>query len=130
MSILITILEVGADVVMSGGGTANVSALTSGTPQTNGSIIQPSSDYISLLSAGLTQVIPWTIVPGITPNMGSGGMTMSFNRTGTYSFGILENSIGNGFLYLDEFYVPGTEIGPTTATFTNKSLATLGINII
>ena len=129
MAIYIEILEVGSDVIMSGGGTANISALTSGSSQTNGSTINPSSDFISLISTGFTQVIPWTIVPGINPNMGSGGNTTIFtNLTGTYSFGILENSFGDAFLYLDEFYVPGTEIGPTTATFTNKSFTTLGIN--
>ena len=128
MSILVTILEVGSDVVMSGGGSANTSALTSGASQSNGSIIYPDGDYISLLSAGLTNVIPWTTVPGINPNMGSGGNTQSFNRTGPYSFGILENFFGDGFLYLDVAYVSGTEIGPKTATFTNKSFTTLGIN--
>ena len=129
MCILITILEVGGNVVMSGGGSANTSALTSGASQTNGSTISPSADFISLVSTGFTQVIPWTVVPGITPNMGSGGNTTIFTGlTGTYSFGILENFFGDGFLYLDVAYVSGTEIGPTTATFLNRSFSTLGIN--
>jgi hypothetical protein len=128
MAILITILEVGSDVVVSGSGSANTSSLTSGGTLSVGSVIYPSADNITLLSAGLTQVIEWTGITGIFPDMGSGSFTQSFNRTGTYSLGIMENYLGNAFLYLDEFYVPGTEIGPTTATFTNKSFATLGIN--
>jgi len=128
MAIYIEILEVGSNVVMSGTGTANTSSLTSGGTLSVGSVIYPSADNITLLSAGLTEVREWTGITGIFPDMGPGSFTQSFNRTGTYSLGIMENYLGDVTLYLDDAYVSGTEIGPTTATFNSTNFTTLGIN--
>jgi hypothetical protein len=128
MAIYIEILEVGSNVVMSGTGTANTSSLTSGGTLSVGSVIYPSADNVTLLSAGLTEVREWTGITGIFPDMGPGSFTQSFNRTGTYSLGIMENYLGDVTLYLDTAYVSGTEIGPTTATFNSTNFTTLGIN--
>jgi hypothetical protein len=130
MSILITILEVGADVVMSGGGTANTSALTSGVTSTQTSRIQPSQDRFTLLSTAIGQVRHWTGLSLQNYNVGAGGSTTSFNRSGSgLSFGVDEaGTPTTATLYLDESYVSGNEIGPTIATFTTQSFASLGIN--
>jgi len=125
MAILITILEVGSDVVMSGGGSVNVSSLTTGSTLSLGNRIDPSVNFASLGNGSVTS---YTGITGITPNMGLGSNTFSFNTTGTDSFAIEEFGSPLVELYVPQNYVSNTALGPSTATFTNKSFTTLGIN--
>lgn len=133
MAIYIQILEVGSDVVMSGSGSANTAALTTAfTPSSQLANIMAELPLISLYGTVNSDVDFYQGVTLVNPNMGpgTGGTNYSFNWTGDNSFGVTEQGSPTeiAYLFLPVGYVSNSDLGVTTAVFTNKSFSTLGLN--
>jgi hypothetical protein len=130
MSILITILEVGSNVIVSGSGSANTSSLTSSPVSDQGANIIADISLVTLYGVN-TSVDSYTGLIAAHPNIGpgNGGPNYSFNRTGNNSFGISEQGDPTkvAYLYLPTGYISNSDLGTSTATYTNKSFTTLGL---
>ena len=133
MAIYIKILEVDSDVVMSGSGSANTAALTIAlSPGSQGANIMAELPLISLYGTVNSNVNWYQGVTLLNPNMGpgNGGTNYSFTWTGDNSFGVTEQGSPTkvAYLYLPVGYVSNSDLGVTTAVYTNKSFSTLGLN--
>jgi cell division septation protein DedD len=133
MAIYIKILEVDSDVVMSGSGSANTAALTIAlSPGSQGANIMAELPLIALYGTVNSNVNWYQGVTLLNPNMGpgNGGTNYSFTWTGDNSFGVTEQGSPTkvAYLYLPVGYVSNSDLGVTTAVYTNKSFSTLGLN--
>lgn len=132
MAIYIQLLEVGSNVVMSGSGSANTATLTTAfSPGNQLANIMAELPIITLYGTVNTDVNFYQGVTLLNPNMGpgNGGTNYSFNWTGGNSFGITEQgSPEAAYLFLPVGYVSNSDLGVTTALFSNKSFSSLGIN--
>jgi cell division septation protein DedD len=123
MALYIELLEVGSDVVMSGSGTANITALSSpGGPVTQSPKFNTSVSYVIVGPAA--NVYEWFI--GITgpESIGNGTNTPAYINDGD-TFGIYGGGVSSAYLYLPVSYVSNTPLS-AESTFTNKTFATLG----
>ena len=132
MAIYIEILEVGSNVVVSGSGSANTSSLTSAPVSDQGANIIADISLVTLYGSVNSSVDSYTGLIAAHPNIGpgNGGPNYSFNRTGDNSFGISEQGSPTkvAYLYLPTGYISNSDLGTTTATYTNKSFTTLGLS--
>lgn len=116
---VITIAEVGADVVMTGSGTINTAGLGPGSGVNRGGAIAPIIGRVLLGSSSLDAVIEYDI-SGPTP-LGTGGISSPDSSSGD-KFGVASRS-----LTLPQSYVSGTALSGTS-TFLNTSIADLGFS--
>lgn len=119
---IVTMQEVGADVVMTGSGSINLAGLTfSGLFLTSGGIA-PTDAQLSVGPASLVNSDLWRGAIAGPSNFGFGGGTASDNGTGDRIF-IVPNLFE---LLVPAGYVSGDPLA-ATATFLNDSFATLGV---
>jgi cell division septation protein DedD len=132
MAIYIEILEVGSNVVVSGSGSANTASLTSNPTSDQGANIIADISLVTLYGSVNSSVDSYTGLIATHPNIGpgNGGPNYSFNRTGDNSFGISEQGSPTkvAYLYLPTGYISNSDLGTSTATYTNKSFTTLGLS--
>lgn len=117
-----TLQEVGSDVVLSGTGSANLSALSALLYSAGGSFIRPSAGTFNV-GTGTGNVAWFTGVTLSSPtSFGSGSITNADSSTGdNFGFG------GFGDIQVPQGYGGGLLNG--TATFTGTTLSTLGATV-
>jgi hypothetical protein len=113
--------QVGADVVVTGNGTLNVTALTFGsTIGGYGPDIAPSAAILLAGPIGSTATAYFSGVTG-PGNFGPGNTTLS--NTGTGNFAGIEGN--GGYIIVPSGYVSGSPLSDT-ATFSNATFGSLG----
>jgi hypothetical protein len=123
-ALLLSINQVGADVVTTGSGSVNLSGLGSPTSTTGASFLQPKSGWFLV---GTTRPLAWysTSVGVSGPaNFGTGDMAIPTSDSGE-TFGVQATSSSID-LYLPVGYVSGTALSGTT-TYTSTTLTDLGV---
>jgi hypothetical protein len=120
-STIMTMTEVGNDVLLSGSGTVDITDLALCCTGGNGGVVYAAS---GVAGVGDTAFIPGHEYSGITgpQNFGGGGLVLATSGTGD-EFSVTGTG---GFLFLPPGYVSGTSLSGT-ATFANQTFATLGV---
>ena len=120
-AIVIQFDQVGANVVETGSGSANLAALTFAGNSLTGSGITPNVGDIAL-GAGVVSVDKYTGISGPS-NFGTGGGIIASSGTGS-EFGL--RGSGAAFLKVPAGYVSGTALSGSN-TFSGQTFASLGI---
>ncbi|MGZ5563760.1 MAG: PEP-CTERM sorting domain-containing protein [Chthoniobacterales bacterium] len=116
---VLTLSQVGADVVVTGSGTLNVTALAQGaTTSGYGPQFAPFVAYLLAGPLGSTATAYFSGVSG-PANFGPGNQTFSNIGTGDFA------GIEGGFVIVPSGYVSGSVLSDT-ATFSNATLSSLG----
>lgn len=118
--IILTVSEVGSDVILTGSGSANTADLTNINGTSGGGYIY--SDYAIIRTAtpasgfdyysGISGPTTLGSVSGVAPSSSTGDMIGVYGR--------------NGYIYLPDNYVSGTALSGSS-TFANKTIASLGL---
>jgi hypothetical protein len=125
MSLLITILESGSDVIISGSGSINTTSLTAfGNTVINGRV-QPLNGYCQVGSGSSSGVDIYQFLSGTGPtSIGTGGF--SFANTGSVAkLGI--DGI-NRVIWVPQGYTSGAALS-SNSTYNAKSLASMGLTV-
>jgi hypothetical protein len=115
----ITVTETGGDVVASGNGSFNLTALTAGTSGNATAFVQPNTSSLFVGPAVLTPVTPYGNVSG-PANFGAGGFAQANSGSGSIA------GIDNTAINVPTGYISGTAISGT-ATWTGQTFAGLGL---
>jgi hypothetical protein len=122
--LIVTILEVGSDVIMSGSGSLNVTGLIEGSVQTAGGINGTLGYWV------IGQTNPFFARKffgnnlNVYPNSFGSGYTAPTSYSGD-TFGIQDGSIGKDII-LPLGYTSGSPLSGT-ATFANKTISSMGL---
>jgi hypothetical protein len=121
---IVTLQQVGSNVVATGSGSIDLTALTLLGPASEPSFIRPSDGAIAVGPTALTSADayfgffsgPSAFGPGgySTPNSGSGSLVLRSDGAG-------------GSILVPSGYVSGTSLGTSTATWDNATFASLGV---
>lgn len=117
-SVLFTVIESGGNVVVSGSGSVNLSALSLGSSGSTQSLIRPEVGLLRVGASGL-----FALYSGVTgpADIGTGGIHVADSGTGDLI------GITNGaFILLPAGYVSGTPLSGTS-TFNGATFASLGL---
>ncbi len=118
---IVTVEETGGDVVATGGGTLDLSLATGGSVDGFPSLIADDMLLVGMSDPGQL----FGLVNFAGPEfVGSGPYTTANSWTGGI-IGILTE--GGGALAVPFGYVSGDPLGPSTATYTGKTFASLGL---
>jgi hypothetical protein len=122
--LVVTILEVGSDVIMSGSGSLNVTGLSEGSVQTAGGINGTLGYWV------IGQTNPFFARKffgnnlNVYPNSFGSGYTAPTSYSGD-TFGIQDGSLGKDIV-LPLGYTSGSPLSGT-ATFANKTISSMGL---
>jgi hypothetical protein len=121
-AIIMTMKEVAGDVVVSGGGTADLSGLTLGSGDISSAAFMTPEIALLTLGANPASKVAVDLYSSISgpANFGSGGFTQATIGTG-HRFGILDKD-----LVVPEGYVSGTEL-EGTSVYAGETFASLGV---
>jgi hypothetical protein len=119
---IMTIQQVGSDVVETGSGTINTVALTNEAALTSGGVIYASFPFGSLATAG-PATVPADLYKGISGPSGFGSGAFTLANSGS---GDLVSVTANFGIDLPIGYVSGAALSDTS-TFTSNTLAGLGL---
>jgi hypothetical protein len=120
---IMSIQQVGSDVVETGSGTINFSALPDEGPASDTAFIWPSFPFGSLAVGGPTAGDPVEFYMGIS---GPSGFGSSAATPATLGSGDLAGVIANDGVYVPSGYVSGAALSDTS-TYAIKTLAGLGL---
>ena len=120
----ISVQEVGADVVVTGSGSANLSALTLVSRQSYDAIIFPSGPGLLVGAAGMQAADDYQSIFG-PGSFGTGGFAMATSGSGQ-RFGLNALSPTQLLLNVPRDYVSGTALS-STSTYVGKTFASLGL---
>jgi hypothetical protein len=122
-SYIISIQQVGSNVVATGSGSIDTTGLTNPVITQRVSLINAAEGQVSVGPVNNTEAI---IYSGLTGPASLGADNTNHSASSGSGPGVgVEGSTERLFLRTD--YVSGTPIGASTDTFTNQSLATLGL---
>jgi hypothetical protein len=135
-SVIVTAVESGGDVIISGGGTLNLGAWTApAEPDGDFGRINPSSgDVVVGPITGPTSVLRYTDPVNLMgpDSFGTGGDTTADFGTGAGVFGFIvtfmEPSAPNGQLLVPVDYLSGDPLSGSS-TYSGQTLASLGMNL-
>lgn len=120
-AVVLTMLEVGSDVIVTGGGTVNTDGFSIGlNALTFGGAIDPSIASITLGAGGSAIFLPGAISG--PASLGPGMLVFASSESGDV-FGI---DLSRPGLFLPASYVSGAPLS-TTATFASQTLTTIGV---
>jgi hypothetical protein len=124
--IVLTATEGGGNVVISGGGTADLTGLTGPFSDTSSS--SALSPFPVIVVVGPTSTVPIDVYEGVAGSMtlGSGRTTILATTGEGDRFGVSENIGGAFFLALPQGYLSGAMLSGS-CTFRNQSFASLGV---
>jgi len=122
--VVLYLYESGSDVILTGGGTLDLSGSTGSTSVTTTSLLSPSTSTLLINPSGgnLTRYSYASFLSGAPTNFGSGTATTITSATGDF-FG-LQNQGVNHRIFVPVGYAGG--VLSTTTTFTGQTLAGLG----
>ena len=121
-SFIVTITQVGANVVVTGSGTIDLTALTFNSNTTMLSGMSPSAGILGIGAPGAEAVSIYTGFSG-PASFGSGGPKVPSDSGSGNKVGIFDNL---GWLGVPQGYVSGNTLSDTS-TYNNATLAGLGI---
>ncbi|MCP4590211.1 MAG: PEP-CTERM sorting domain-containing protein [bacterium] len=122
--VIVTVEETGGDVVMTGGGTLDLSLATGGLVDSFFPVIADDMLFVGQSDPGQLFGLVNFAGPGF---VGSGPYTSADSWTGDI-IGILTGGHGGGGALAVPFgYVSGDPLGPSTATYTGETFASLGL---
>lgn len=119
--IIVTITQLGSNVVLRGGGTANLTNLSFWTPATSDTAINPELGIVNIGPKGTPDTDLYTGLSG-PGSFGSGSLVYCPSGTGVI-FGI---SGSGSFLTVPRGYHSGSQLN-ATSTYANQSFASLGV---
>lgn len=120
---VVTLTQVGNDVVATGSGSLNITALSLTNQGYNGGLIHPSAGEIIMgpSPSGADEFGPGVSGPS---SLGSSNAVFTASSAST-SGGVV--GIAFGQLFVPGNYVSGTELAPVTDTYSDTTLAQMGI---
>jgi hypothetical protein len=119
-SLIITIAQVGPDVVMtSPGGSLNTSSIPRVSLLFSFPSVHPNIGEATVGAAGNVDLYIWIFGP---PNLGVGAQSLADVGSGP-----MVGVVGAGWLFVPEGYVSGTPLAASSATFFGDTLASLGL---
>lgn len=118
-AIVITFQQVGGNIVETGSGSANLTALSLPTATNFRGLVSPTFPEAAVGSSGATAVTTYSGISGPS-NFGSGSLTLASSGTGS-TFGFQSN-----LLVVPLGYVSGTSLSGSS-TFNGATFASLGI---
>jgi len=125
MSLLITILESGSDVIISGSGSINTASLTAFGSTTINGRVQPINGYCQVGSGSSSSVDIYQFLSGTGPtSIGTGGF--SFANTGSVAKLGIDGF--NRVIWVPQGYTSGAALS-SNSTYNAKSLASMGLTV-
>jgi len=127
----LTIAQVGPDVVATGDGSINLTALTAYGPSTDVGNVWPSfsvgasQGVVSIGPTSPVSVDGYTGASGPT-NLGTGPQVFATSGSGSL-VGIAGGAAGAAFLYVPQNYVSSAALGPSTSIWAGTTTAALGL---
>lgn len=118
---IVSLAQVGSNVVATGSGTINLSGLTFFASTSDSVVISPDGGYITLGKLGNTSIGAYTGFTGPT-SFGAGGITGASSGSG--DFVGIDGS--EGMLAVPHGYVSGSALSDS-ATYDNQTFASLGV---
>jgi hypothetical protein len=122
--LIVTISEVGSDVIMSGSGSLNVTGLIEGSVQSNGGINGTSGTWVIGSSTAFFGRKFYGNIVNVYPNSFGSGYTAPTSYSGD-KFGVQIGSISRDII-LPLGYTSGSPLSGT-ATFANKTISNMGL---
>ncbi len=118
--LIVTIQQVGSDVVMTGSGSVNTAGLSLDGPAQRAGSVSPSTNTFTVGSPNTISELVWSGLTGTPPSFGKGSNTLASSGTGdTFS-------VNNSNIYVPFSYISGAALSGQS-TFLGTTIGALGL---